>query len=55
MWPDYLQQHLHVCLTEVLYYDEMSLLFARLQKECKDFIAAVQLERLPIEQLFPVT
>ena len=51
-WPDYIVHALHTCLVESIYYDEMALTFTRLQKEVKDFIAALQQHQVDVDALF---
>uniref|UniRef100_A0A1W7R9G5 TATA-binding protein-associated factor 172 n=1 Tax=Hadrurus spadix TaxID=141984 RepID=A0A1W7R9G5_9SCOR len=40
------------CLSENIYYDEMTLLFARMQQECRSFIALLKHHTLSLDSMF---
>ena len=50
---DYLTPLLLTCAEESLYYDEVAMLFTRLQTECKDFLACLKQQKAPLENLYP--
>lgn len=47
-----LQNALHSCLMEVVYYDEIALSFTRLQQETRDFMAMLRHYKLPLDEAF---
>ena len=50
---DYLTPLLLTCAEESLYYDEVAMLFTRLQTECKDFLACLKQQKAPLENHYP--
>ena len=52
-WPLHLLQVLHFSLVEVVYFDEMAQSFAQMQKETRDLVTALQLEKVKVEEHFP--
>ncbi len=41
------------CLLEPIYYDEIAMSFARMQTECRDFMASFKQEGVPLEEVLP--
>ncbi|GAB1607432.1 TATA-binding protein-associated factor 172-like [Argonauta hians] len=48
-----LKQRIHTCLNEAIYFDEIAVSFARMQTECRDFIAGLKQQGVNIESFFP--
>lgn len=51
--PENLKNRLLACLSESIYFDEITASFRRMQTECHDFIAGLKQEGLAVEELFP--
>ncbi|XP_074648298.1 TATA-binding protein-associated factor 172-like [Tubulanus polymorphus] len=50
--PEYLKLKLLECLQEAIYFDEIAMLFTRMQSECRDFIDSLRQQKIDIDAIF---